>query len=121
MAIYGGLVDPAGAKTMLSRYRNRCAGCVLLPSTPPDEPGFDPVKYWRGPAWVNMNWMLIQGLRSLGLQTEASGMRASTVDLVSRSGCSEYYHAYTGEPLGGGDFSWTAALLIDLLAEQQPA
>ncbi|HEU4798073.1 MAG TPA: trehalase family glycosidase [bacterium] len=121
MAIYGGLVDPAGAKTMLSRYRDRSAGCVLLPSTPPDQAGFDPVKYWRGPAWVNMNWMLIQGLRSLELQAEASELRAATLDLVSRTGCSEYYHAYTGEALGGRDFSWTAALLIDLLREQQPA
>jgi len=121
MAIYGGLVDPAGAKAMLSRYRARSAGTVLLPSTPPDQAGFDPVKYWRGPAWVNINWMLIQGLRSLGLQAEASEIRAATMGLVSRTGCSEYYHAFTGEALGGADFSWTAALLIDLLAERQPA
>ncbi|MGH2437329.1 MAG: MGH1-like glycoside hydrolase domain-containing protein, partial [bacterium] len=121
IAIYGGLVDAAGAKALLSRYRARCSGTVPMPSTPPDQAGFDPVKYWRGPTWVNINWMLIQGLRALGLQAEAAELRTTTLDLVSMSGCSEYYHAYTGAPLGGGDFSWSAALLIDLLQEPQPA
>lgn len=121
MAIYGGLVDVAQAKTILSRYRVRSASCVLLPSTPPDQVGFDPVKYWRGPAWVNINWMLIQGLRSLGLPAEASELRAATLDLVTRSGFSEYYHAHTGQAIGGADFSWTAALVIDLLQEQPKA
>lgn len=37
------------------------------------------------------------------------------MDLVGRSGWCEYFNLQTGEGLGGGDFSWTAALTIDLL------
>jgi hypothetical protein len=35
--------------------------------------------------------------------------------LVETSGLREYYHALTGEGIGGGDFSWSAALVLDLL------
>jgi hypothetical protein len=115
MAIYAGLVDPDRAAQMTAGYRDRCRTCLRFPSVPPGQPGFDPMKYWRGPVWVPINWMLIRGLQSLGLTGEASEMRAQTLDLVERKGFYEYFHAYTGEGLGGGDFSWSAALMIDLL------
>jgi len=116
LAIYGGLVDAPQARAMLSRYRERSRDCVPVPSTPPDQPGFDPVRYWRGPVWVNINWMLVQGLRRVGLHGEAAELREATVELVRRSGFREYFHAYSGAGLGGREFSWTAALVIDLLA-----
>ncbi len=115
MAIYGGLADPAQAVRMLARYRARSPRCLLLPSVPPDQPGFDPVKYWRGPVWVSINWMLTRGLQRLGLTGEADELRAETLDLVARTGFFEYFHPYSGDGLGGSDFSWTAALVIDLL------
>ena len=34
-----------------------------------------------------------------------------------RAGCHEYFHPDTGAGLGSPAFSWTAALLLDLLAE----
>jgi hypothetical protein len=34
---------------------------------------------------------------------------------VERSGFAEYYAPSTGEPLGSGAFSWSAALTLDLL------
>lgn len=115
IAIYGGLVDAAQASRILTRYRERCRGCTPLPSTPPDQEGFDPVKYWRGPAWVNMNWMVLRGLEDLGLTGPAAELARETVALVGRSGFSEYFHARTGEAAGGGEFTWSASLLIDLL------
>jgi glycogen debranching enzyme len=78
-------------------------------------PAFDPRRYWRGPVWVNVNWFLVRGLEQAGLTAEAQELARLTVDLVSRSGFVEYYEPTTGEPLGARNFSWSAALTIDLL------
>ena len=120
-AVFGGLVDAAQAQHMLVRYRTRSAGCLLVPSVPPDQAGFDPVKYWRGPVWVNINWMLIRGLQRLGLTAAAEELRTQTLGLVARTGFFEYFHAHSGEGVGGSDFSWSAALTIDLLRRPEIA
>ena len=39
-----------------------------------------------------------------------------TLDLVDRSGFSEYFSPFTGEGYGADEFSWTAALTVELLA-----
>jgi hypothetical protein len=115
MAIYGGLVDASQAARMTAEYRDRCRTCIRFPSVPPGQPGFDPMKYWRGPVWVSINWMLLRGLQSLGLAAEAAEVRAQTLELVGTKGFYEYFHAYSGDGLGGDDFSWSAALTIDLI------
>lgn len=79
-------------------------------------PAYNPRRYWRGPVWINVNWFLIRGLERCGLSAEAEELRALTLRLVETSGFAEYYHPSTGEPLGSGDFSWSAALTLDLLA-----
>ena len=76
---------------------------------------YDPRRYWRGPVWVNINWFFIQGLERYGLRAEADELRRLTLELVSQSGFVEYYDPRTGEPLGVSDFSWSAALTLDLL------
>ena len=38
---------------------------------------------------------------------------------IEASGCSEYYHPMTGEALGGGTFTWTAAMVIEFLTMDQ--
>ena len=76
---------------------------------------FDPRRYWRGPVWVNINWFLVRGLERAGLLPEADELRRLTLELVSTSGFSEYYDPRSGEPLGSGGFSWSAALTLDLL------
>jgi hypothetical protein len=114
-AIYGGLVDAAEAQLLLDRYTARCPGCLPLPSVPPDQHGFEPDRYWRGPVWVNINWMVARGLQDLGLRDRAAGLAAATVDMVRRGGWREYFHPYTGAGLGADGFSWTAALTLDLV------
>jgi mannosylglycerate hydrolase len=78
-------------------------------------PDFDARLYWRGPVWININWFLVRGLERLGLEAEAETLRTMTLELVKESGFSEYYHPSTGEPLGSREFSWSAALTLDLL------
>lgn len=77
---------------------------------------FDPLRYWRGPVWFNVNWLLWRGLRTHGRTERAAALRAALLDLVARAGCYEYFDAETGAGVGAASFSWTAALTLDLLA-----
>jgi hypothetical protein len=57
----------------------------VVPSFDLKGAGFDERRYWRGPVWINTNWMLWMGLRQHGhamLAEEA----ASSLGLVARSG-----------------------------------
>ncbi len=76
---------------------------------------FDPVKYWRGPVWININWLMIRGLQTYGFFKEARDLTKKTIELVQKEGFYEYFHPLTGRGCGASDFSWTASLLIDLL------
>ena len=86
-----------------------------VPSVPLNSPYFDPFKYWQGPTWVNINWLIIDGLRRNGFEIEARQLRERTLQMVTKGGFAEYFNPLTGEPAGAENFSWTAALTIDLL------
>jgi glycogen debranching enzyme len=79
-------------------------------------PEVEPRRYWRGPIWANVNWLLVRGLRRQGFVAQAEALAQVTLDLVARSGMREYFDPLTGEGLGAGDFSWTAAAVLDLTA-----
>ncbi len=87
----------------------------LVPSYDLEGPAFDPYRYWRGPAWFNVNWLLERGLRSCGETERADGLRADVLDAAVTSGFAEYLDPYSGAGRGTRDFSWTAALALDLL------
>jgi hypothetical protein len=91
-----------------------------VPSVPIDTPHFDEDRYWKGPTWVNINWAIVEGLRAQGEHAIADTLRLNTLDLVDRVGFSEYFSAITGIGYGADDFSWTAALVLDLLHPVDP-
>jgi glycogen debranching enzyme len=86
-----------------------------VPSVPTDGPQFDDHRYWKGPTWVNTNWLVVRGLRACGERELADELRARSLELVDRSGFAEYFSPLTGDGYGAHEFSWTAALTIDLL------
>ena len=88
-----------------------------LTSTAISSPDWEPRRYWRGPVWVPINWLLIHGLRRYGYSDLAAKIRRQTLDLVAQNGFHEYYDPRDGSGCGSPDFSWTAALTIDLLLE----
>jgi Trehalase len=90
-----------------------------VPSFEPGRPEFEPQRYWRGPVWLIMNWMLIDGLRRSGRADLATRIRHDSLALVERRGFAEYFNPLTGEPLGGSAFSWTAALYLHFAAESE--
>jgi glycogen debranching enzyme len=78
---------------------------------------FFPVRYWRGPVWVNINWFLMRGLERYGYEKQAERLRETIVSLCRNEGFYEYFDPLTGMGHGSDFFSWTAALLLDVLLE----
>nr|WP_311765135.1 hypothetical protein [Streptomyces zingiberis] len=87
----------------------------LVPSYDLRGPSFDPHRYWRGPAWFNVNWLLERGLRRYGAPARADALRSALLSAADASGFAEYVDPYTGLARGSRDFGWTAALALDLL------
>jgi glycogen debranching enzyme len=120
MPLYAGTASPARAHELRALVTSAdYATPFPLPSVPVTSPEFEPRRYWRGPVWINMNWFVVAGLERYGFTTEAEWLRGHTLDLIARSGFREYYNPLDGEGLGGRNFSWTAALTLDLL-EKSP-
>src|SRR5215204_3900493 len=88
----------------------------LPPSTSPEEPGFHPRSYWRGPVWPVANWLFWWSLLRAGESERAQGIRRETLEELSEGGFAEYFEPFTGEALGSREQSWTAAVALDMLA-----
>jgi glycogen debranching enzyme len=86
-------------------------------STHPKEEKYEPQRYWRGPIWLHINWMIAIGLKEAGFVTTADKIQDDTRDLVLKSGYYEYFNPETGAGCGGKDFSWTAAIALHWLLD----
>jgi len=87
----------------------------LVPSHAPSDPRFDLKRYWRGPVWLVCNYMIADGLGRAGEVAMAERLTADSLRLIEQSGFAEYYDPRDGTPLGGGRFSWTAAMVLEFL------
>jgi glycogen debranching enzyme len=83
-----------------------------VPTCDPNDAAFEPARYWRGPVWVIVNWLVAEGLAQYGFDGHAAEIREQTTTLVAAAGDSEYYDPRTGEGIGGRGFSWSAALTL---------
>ncbi len=91
--------------------------CFTVPNYDTQQEGFDRANYWRGPVWININWMLAQGLRRYGYTLKADSLQKDLLQLPIRFGFHEYFDSFDGTGYGTDNFSWTAALFIDLVHE----
>lgn len=83
-----------------------------LASVSPTDAQFDGKRYWRGPIWAVVNFMVGTGLEEAGYGVLASRLRADTRDLVQSAGFYEYFDPRDGAGLGGAHFTWTAAMWL---------
>lgn len=88
----------------------------LPPSTSPNDDGFRPRSYWRGPVWPVITWLLWWALAEIGESEHASHLRTAGLAQLDAVGFAESVEPFTGEPLGAADQSWTAAIALDWLA-----
>jgi glycogen debranching enzyme len=99
----------------------RARGLLAVPSAPPEDPGFDSRRYWRGPVWPVVNWLIADGFARHGRSEVAAAVDADTLEAISAGGMREYFDPLTREALGGPSFSWTAAAVLARLIPSNAA
>ena len=90
---------------------------AVPPTVSPDDPGFRPRTYWRGPTWPFLTWLFVWGLERHGEVELAAAWRRETLQLLGDLSFGEYYDPVTGLTAGSHDQSWTAAVALDWLGE----
>lgn len=88
-----------------------------LPSVALNDPKFDPDQMWRGPSWININYLFIEGLERAGYPRLSKQLRQRTLKMISQhADINEYYNPITGvnPPKAAPIFGWSAAVFIDL-------
>lgn len=117
LPLYAGTITQERANQLVKLLENEhgFGPAYPVPSVPLDSSWFHSKLYWQGPSWVNVNWLIIDGLKRYGFNDYAEALTETTLEMVAKSGCYEYFDPLTGEAAGAANFSWTAALAIDLL------
>lgn len=118
LSFYAGLRDADKDAATLAHFARIAAKVrFMVPSLDPEDPGFQMVRYWRGPVWAVVNWMIGTGLLEQGRSAEGERVVRDTRSMMNQTGFFEAYSPIDAAGSGGDDFSWTAAIWL-LLAER---
>lgn len=123
--LFANIPSPERAQILVNTLNKKFGGKdkYLCASFDPTNNLFNPKKYWRGPVWININWMLYYGLKNYGFNQLALRVKKDSIELVEKVGFYEYFdprkefYKENSKGYGGNNFSWTAALVINLLNE----
>ncbi len=115
LPLFGQLASDKQAQKMISTLEEWMKQeFLLVPSTSPFDPNYESQRYWRGPIWPHVNWMICEGLKNYDRHDLSQKIRLQTLELISKLGFHEYYHPLGESGLGGESFSWTAAVYLIL-------
>ena len=76
------------------------------------EPTYEPITYWRGPAWPQLTYLLWVAATRSGSTTVADALAASLAAGVASSGFAEYWEPDSGRPLGAVPQTWATLVLV---------
>ena len=117
LPIYTGILSNQEAEVLVKWISGAdfVAEYDTIASVDEKESDFKPLDYWRGPVWINTSWSISYGLLRYGYTDRAERIKQGALRLVAEHGFREYFNPTTGEGLGGQNFSWTAAAVIDMI------
>lgn len=89
-----------------------------LPTVAMDDPAFDDMQMWRGPTWLNVNYLFVDALRRVG-QPQLGHLlcpQNAGHDYAPPRITPQDHNPCTGErpPKSAPIFGWTSAVFIDL-------
>lgn len=89
-----------------------------FPSVVYDNPNFKSGAYWRGPAWANISYMALAGLKRYGYKETAQACREQLLAWCQQNQdyLWEYYDSKSGKGCGAPQYGWTAAFVIELIS-----
>ena len=128
MPTYAGAVTDHQLDILLHRlsrtdeFSTKCP----VPSTAITCQYFEKERYWRGPTWPITNYFIIEGLKKFKTRHKDAELRANfltakTIQMIKDNGFWEYFDPTddgtkdNASGMGFGSFSWTAAILIQLI------
>lgn len=121
--LFAGLASPEQAARLVAEhfenpieYAPGAGSKHRLPSVAKNEPGYSPRRYWCGPVWIQMNWIIAGGLRRYGFVAQADMLIHDSLALMEQGGFREYYDPRDGSGCGATDFCWSAALALEMMA-----
>lgn len=113
LAFYAGVGNSAQrARLIAALERITGSATYLLPSLEAGSRAYDHKRYWRGPIWLVVSYMVAQGLAEAGHGEWAARIRRNSASLIEKSGFFESFSPEDGSGSGGPDFSWTAAMWL---------
>lgn len=95
-----------------------------VPTVSCADPKYDPLTMWRGPSWVNINFLLKEGLQRIGEEGIAAELRRRTLEMMlAGDDLYEYYHPETRDvpPKAAPLYGWSSALFIEMAIEESAA
>ncbi len=125
MPLFGGIPNQSQAAQIIETLSSpKFSGTIenpawLCPTYSLEAPNVNYEKYWRGPVWLNLNWLLYHGLLRYGYKMLAKKVKEDSLSLISKYGFYEYFDPRKKQEnqsgYGTNQFSWSAALAIDFL------
>ncbi len=122
MPLFANLASPEQVARLIGEHWNNAAEYApgrdskyRMPTTSKHAPGYAPRRYWCGPIWIIANWLVYLGLKQYGFGKLAEELRQDSLELLTSQGMREYYDPRDGTGLGATQFSWSAALTVELL------
>ena len=95
-------------------------GDVPFPSVAYNDPRYEHDKWWRGPTWISIAWLMLETLDRLGLYNERQDAADKLWKMIVKDGkMHELFDSQTGEGLGNEQQGWTCGIFLRLLAERQ--
>lgn len=123
LGCFGADLNPAQTKAITRDIENKQTFDSLygIPTVARNEATYCPERMWRGPVWINTNYLVADGLERGGQVTVAKKLRQKSMAALEASGGPmEHFDPDTGRRAASATvgFGWSAALYIDLAVRE---